>query len=499
MVTDWAPFWLIDLLPDAVLGLEGGGVMRGLTGFVAVAILLSGLDDLFIDLCYYGALARTALSPERRRPQVCDAELLALPEKPIAVMIPAWREEAVIGRMLRNTLRTARYGDFELFVGVYPNDPQTRAAVEEAAAEDARVHLVPVPADGPTNKADCLNAIVAGVRAFERRARRRFGLLVLHDCEDIVHPLSFKLMNRFIPEADMVQLPVVPFEAPGSGWTAGTYLDEFAESHLKDMTVRERLSGMVPSAGVGTGLSRAIVDELSRRHQGRPFNVHTFTEDYDLAFRLRAAGGRSILVQHFVPRAGGPRGARELVCTREYFPDRFADAVRQKARWTLGIVFHGWQQRGWEGGPALRYMIWRDRKTLMTSSVNMAGYALLLHAATGGAALEPGGWVRDVMLADAALLANRCLQRAVSIARVSSWRQVALSLPRIIWGNVINFFAVAKATRLFLAGALTGRKPAWAKTAHVFPSDEQLREPAPSTERPDEFTRPAWAARGPRA
>jgi adsorption protein B len=503
VVTDWAPFWLIDLLPDALLGLETGGLMRGLTAFVAVAILLSGLDDLFIDLCYYGALARSALSPERRRPQVREAELEALPEKRVAVMIPAWREEAVIGRMLRNTLRSVRYGAFELLVGVYPNDPATRAAVEEVAAGDARVRLVPVPHDGPTNKADCLNAIAAAALA----SGRGFELLVLHDSEDIVHPLSFKLMNRFVAEADMVQLPVVPFEAPASEWTAGTYLDEFAESHLKDMTVRERLSGMVPSAGVGTALSRSIVEELSRRHRGRPFNVRTFTEDYDLAFRLRAAGGRSILVQHFCARGEAPGAPRELVCTREYFPDRFADAVRQKARWTLGIVFHGWQQRGWEGGPALRYMVWRDRKTLMTSSVNMAGYALLLlHAAAGGAAPGPEGWVRDVILADGALLANRCLQRAVTIARVSSWRQVALSVPRTVWGNVINFFAVAKATRLFVLGALTGRPPAWAKTEHVFPSEEQLRGlprpgPAPeaSPERRDELTRPAWAARAPRA
>lgn len=481
-MTDWAPFWLIDVLPDALLGLEPGGPARALAGLVAVAILLSGLDDLFIDLCYYGWLARAALSPERRRPQPTEAELLGLPEKPIAVLIPAWREETVIGRMLRNTLRAARYGDYELFVGVYPNDPATRAAVERVAAADERVHVVAVPHDGPTNKADCLNALFDGIAAFER-GRRRFEIVVLHDSEDLVHPLAFKVINRFIPEADMVQLPVVPCEAPGPGWTAGTYLDEFAESHLKDMTVRERLSGMVPSAGVGTGLSRDCLEDLARRHR-RPFNVSTFTEDYDLAFRLRAAGGRSILVQQFVPRAAGEGGALELVCTREHFPDRFADAVRQRARWTLGIVFHGWQQRGWEGGPALRYMIWRDRKTLMTSSVNMAGYALLLYAAAGGAALQPDGWARDVMLADAALLANRCLQRGVSIARVSSWGQVALSVPRIVWGNVINFFAVLTATRLFVSGLLTGREPAWAKTPHVFPGEEQSSAPPPPREAP---------------
>jgi bacteriophage N4 adsorption protein B len=480
VVIEWAPFWLIDLLPGALLGLESGGVVAWLTGFVAVAILVSGLDDLFIDLCYYGWLARSALSPERRRPQVPESELRALPEKAIAVMIPAWHEDPVIARMLRNTLRTVEYRNFDLFVGVYPNDPPTNAAVAEVEAEDPRVHRVVLPHDGPTNKADCLNWIIEGIRAHDRRFKRDFAILMLHDCEDMVHPLSFKLMNRFIPEADMVQLPVVPFEAAAKEWTAGTYLDEFAESHLKDMTVRERLSGMVPSAGVGTGFSRSILEELAARHERQIFNVHTFTEDYDLAFRLRAAGGRSILVQYFTTRLvpgrdGKARPVRELVGTREYFPDRFKDAVRQKARWTLGIVFHGWQQRGWEGGPALRYMIWRDRKTLMTNSVNMVGYLLLCHAALGGADIPPGSWVWDVILADTALLGNRCLQRVVSIARVSSWTQGALSVPRIIWGNVINFFAVAKATRLFLVTAVTGKKPAWAKTAHVFPSEEQLR------------------------
>lgn len=468
MVIDWLPFWVIDLLPEALLGLDAGGTVRALTGFVAIAILVSGLDDLFIDLCYYGWLARGALSPERRRPQVPESELRALPEKPIAVMIPAWREEAVIARMLRNTLRTVEYRAFDLFVGVYPNDPATISAVAEVEAEDPRVHQVLIPHEGPTNKADCLNWIIAGIRDFDRREGRGFAILMLHDCEDIVHPLSFKLMNRFIPEADMVQLPVVPFEAPAGEWTAGTYLDEFAESHLKDMTVRERLSGMVPSAGVGTGFSRAILDVLSLLHDGQVFNTRTFTEDYDLAFRLRAAGGRSILVQYFA------RG-QELVGTREYFPDRFQDAVRQKARWTLGIVFHGWQQRGWEGGPALRYMIWRDRKTLITNSVNMVGYLLFLHAVLSGGCVPAESWIWGVILADTALLVNRCLQRVISIARVSSWRQGALSVPRIVWGNLINFFAVAKATRQFAVGVVTGRQPAWAKTAHVFPSEEQLQ------------------------
>lgn len=466
-----------------------GVVFRGLTAFSAVAILISGLDDLFIDACYYGVWLRP--HGAGTRPDVSEAELRARPEQAIAVMIPAWHEDAVIAHMLRHTLATVEYRNYDMFVGTYPNDEATMLAVAQVAEDDPRVHRIVCPHEGPTNKADCLNWIVEGIRLYEKKAGRRIDIFMLHDSEDMVHPLSFKLMNRFIPEASMVQLPVIPFEAAPLELTAGTYLDEFAESHLKDMVVRERLSGMVPSAGVGTGFARGAINRLAVKHDNQIFNVATFTEDYDLAFRLKAIGEGSILLQYFVERTravpggrfrGGPRlkVVRELVGTRGYFPANFGDAVRQKARWTLGIVFHGWQQRGWEGGPALRYMIWRDRKALITNAVNVLGYLLLLSVALlscgrGAARLLPAeGWVWGVILIDGLLLANRCVQRVACIVRVSCWKQAALSLPRIVWGNVINFFAVARAAHLFAATSLTGKKPVWAKTAHAFPSEAQL-------------------------
>ncbi len=449
-------------------------LLAGLTSFSAVAILISGLDDLFIDGCYYSLRWRA------RRAPVTEDELRALPEQCIAIMIPAWHEDAVIARMLRNTLNTLDYRNFEIFVGVYPNDEATMLAVAGVAESDPRVHRIVCPHDGPTNKADCLNWIIEGIRHYDKTSGKRVSILVLHDSEDLVHPLSLKLMNRFIPEVAMVQLPVIPFESPAGEMTAGTYLDEFAESHLKDMVVREQLSGMVPSAGVGTGFSRDAIDRLALKHDNQVFNVGTFTEDYDLAFRLKAIGERSILLQFVVERTEVEgtklKIIRELVGTREYFPSNFADAVRQKARWTLGIVFQGWQQRGWEGDMPLRYMIWRDRKGLLTNSVNVLGYLLLAAAvgAPGTRFIRADGWVWKVILIDALLLINRCVQRAVCCARVSCWKQAALSLPRIIWGNVINFCALARATRIFFWTKLTGEKLVWAKTAHAFPTEAQL-------------------------
>lgn len=467
-----------------------------LTASAGLAVLVSGIDDLFIDLCYYGMrLGRRGRGPS-------EAELRRRPEQAIGVMIPAWQEHEVIGRMLRNTLRSVEYGAYEIFVGTYPNDEATRRAVMEVSREDARVHCVVCPHEGPTNKADCLNWIIEGVRLYEKKSGKRLEVLALQDSEDVIHPLAFKLMNFHVPRVPMVQLPVVPLETRRLDMTAGTYLDEFSESHLKDMLVRQRLSGMVPSAGVGTAFSRQAIDALARRHANQVFNVATFTEDYDLAFRLKALGGRSEMIHFHVERtrparSGWLRGreeqriAREIVGTREYFPSRFWGSIRQKARWTLGIVFHGWQQRGWEGGLGMRYAVWRDRKTLLTNSVNMLGYLLLAESGANAALgyrgalwemahpLVTDGWLRSLFATDALLLANRCLQRAAFVGRIAGPAQALLSLPRIVWGNVINFCAVARAAQLFCLSKLTGATPVWAKTAHAFPSEELLSAARP--------------------
>ncbi|MEX5669605.1 glycosyltransferase family 2 protein, partial [Pseudomonas neuropathica] len=53
------------------------------------------------------------------------------------------------------------------------------------------------------------------------------------------------------------------------------------------------------------------------------------------------------------------------LCVRELFPDTFRTAFRQKARWTLGIGLQGWEQMGWSGSLANRYLLFRDRKGLV--------------------------------------------------------------------------------------------------------------------------------------
>ena len=132
---------------------------------VAVWIVISGLDDLFVDLVYYIRTGYRAIFRRHLIRPMTRKQLNACPEKPIAIMIPAWNESDVIDKMLLNTVTTLDYKNYHVFVGTYPNDEATLLAVEKVREIYPLVSALVTPANGPTNKADCLNWIIQGIFA----------------------------------------------------------------------------------------------------------------------------------------------------------------------------------------------------------------------------------------------------------------------------------------------------------------------------------------------
>jgi bacteriophage N4 adsorption protein B len=462
---------------------------------VAVSFLVSGIDDLFVDVYYWLRKLYRKLFISHRIHPVTEADLACKPEKWTAIWIPAWHEDGVIDRMLLNTIESLSYGKYEIFVGTYPNDEATQLAVESVRERNHQVNKIVCPNPGPTNKADCLNWVYQGMQLAEQEKGIRYEVVVLHDSEDVIHPLELRLLNWLIPRKDMVQLPVVPLEMPARYWTAGTYLDEFAENHSKDLLVRERLGPVIPSAGVGTGFSRAVLDEVARGRGNQLFNINTVTEDYDFGFSLLPFNRHGILAQFsvlrtqlvtcgFWRRRQEVRQILELVGVREFFPDSFRLAVRQKSRWVLGIALQGWKNLGWQGGFWGRYMLYRDRKSLLTNVINALGYLvvcywlvlLITQPPNHVLSLVPARWVWDVILVDTILMVNRLAQRLIAVHRVAGWKQALLSIPRAVVSNAVNFCATTAAVRQFLSAQREGRQVAWQKTDHAFPKAEQLRE-----------------------
>ena len=205
-------------------------------------------------MIYFARRAGGRLTIYNRFPRAFASELM--PDQPgfIAVLVPAWDEAAVIASMLRATLKRLEHPNYQIFAGYYRNDPATAAAI--ASVVDYRIEPVRVEADGPTTKADCLNHLHDALIAYELETRQVAKAIVLHDAEDVVHPLELSLFDRLIDRAGVIQLPVLPLIDPASQWISGHYCDEFAEAHAKEMVVREAVGASIPLAGVGCAIAR---------------------------------------------------------------------------------------------------------------------------------------------------------------------------------------------------------------------------------------------------
>ena len=68
----------------------------------------------------------------------------------------------------------------------------------------------------------------------------------------------------------------------------------------------------------------------------------------------------------------------------------------------------------------------------------------------------------------------RMIQRIYFVGRMYGWEHGLLSIPRMIVGNMINAMAAARAWNMFLGHLITGKKLAWDKTMHDFPSADTL-------------------------
>jgi len=461
---------------------------------VAVLILISSLDDLFIDLWYWSRRLFRKFTVGRKYRPLTAEQLMARDEQPLAIMVPAWLEYDVIAPMIENMVSTLDYQNYVVFVGTYINDQRTIDEVERMRRRYKQLHRVEVPHAGPTCKADCLNWVIQAIFLHEKTHGMTFAGVVLHDSEDVLHPLELRLFNYLLPRKDMIQLPVVSLERNWYEWVAGTYMDEFAEWHGKDLVVRESMTDTVPSAGVGTCFSHRALQVLAGETQNQPFNTDSLTEDYDVGARLAKVGMNAIFVrfpvQFRVLRKSWFRKPYEStlkmpLCVREFFPDTFRTAFRQKARWTLGIGLQGWEQMGWSGSLANRYLLFRDRKGVVTAFVSIIAYVILVQLlglivlrqsglwdVSFPTPFETNGFIQYLLLANGLALAWRIAHRCYFTTVLYGWQHGLLSIPRMVVGNFVNFMAASRAWRMFLVGKALNRKLVWDKTMHDFPSTD---------------------------
>ena len=432
-------------------------------------VLLNAFDDLIIDFA-------AALAWLRHRSPT-EYELDLPPPRPMAIFVALWQEHRVIQHMLDTNVPHLRYPRVEFFVGAYPNDALTVAAIRAAMERYPNVHLAMCPHDGPTSKADCLNWIYQRMLLYEEEHGGRFEMVLTHDAEDFIHPDSLRRVNYYAQFADMVQIPVLALQTPPGELCHGVYCDEFAEYQFKDMMAREIMGGFIPSTGVGTGFSRRALEGLAVRHGNRIFEPAALTEDYENGWRVHAMGLR----QKFMPirmEKGQP------IATREYFPRQLGRAIRQRARWITGNTLQTWEFHSAAETRRYAYWFWRDRKGLIGNLVSPLTNRLFAYGALtllwAQAAHQEWGLAREaahfsgMYLAGLSLQAGHTAARIWFSSRIYGWRFAAGVPLRVIVGNWMNCTAMLLAVFTYTRAKMLGQPLRWVKTEHAWPNRAAL-------------------------
>jgi adsorption protein B len=426
---------------------------------VALLICLSSVDDLLIDVL--------ALCIVRRRmPTVDDA---GGPSPAIAVFVANWHEHDVLEKMVEGNLARIADPKVRIVLGVYPNDTATREVAERLGERHpARVQVVVNSLAGPTSKGQMLNEMF----------RRVFGdadapdMVVLHDSEDVIDPRSFEIYRAYAVEHDFIQIPVFSLESRNRSLVAATYMDEFAERHTREMVVRDALGAAIPSAGVGTCMTKRLVRHFLRQ-RGHVLATGCVTEDYILGIETKRAGFRAAFaaVSESAARYG------EFVATREFFPSGFAASVKQKTRWVFGINFEAMHRLGWRAGAWDLYFLMRDRKGMISNFLPPISLALLVPLVLGfydldqlPPDLEPA--LAPVLAANIAAMSLRLVFRATAFKQVYGHYNPIGVMIRWPVAVAVNALAVFRAWRIyFFESGLATRPIVWAKTQHEVPMD----------------------------
>src|SRR3989449_1700638 len=285
---------------------------------VSILITVSSLDDAFIDLLAVG-IVRLRLTDLAECPH-------AIPKT--AVFVANWHEEDVLGKMVECNLARIQSREVSFFLGVYPNDTATvRVAKELEAKHPDRVRVIINTLPGPTSKGQMLNEMFSQVFSSDDCPE----MAVLHDSEDVIDPRTFQIYAAYAREYDYVQVPVFSLNRGKGAHVASTYMDEFAERHTREMIVRDAVGASIPSAGVGTCMTKKLLKHFLRS-RGQVLMSGTVTEDYILGVEAKREGFKADLSRM---RCGPLTGAGLIAHMRRW--ELIAALGRAAVAWPLAV------------------------------------------------------------------------------------------------------------------------------------------------------------------
>jgi adsorption protein B len=232
------------------------------------------------------------------------------------------------------------------------------------------------------------------------------------------------------------------------------------------MIVRNALGAAIPSAGVGTCLTKRLIEHFVHA-RGNVLMTGCVTEDYILGVEAKRAGFKAA----FAAVSADERQGRDFVATREFFPKSLAASIKQKTRWVYGINFEATRKLGWAGDAWDRYFFARDRKGIVTNFLPPISLAFMVAILLGAADLPDD---QDLLSASVGLnmifLVLRYMIRVRACHQVYGawdWLGVALRWPVALY---VNMAAVWRAWKTFVGESAFATRPiVWSKTVHEIP------------------------------
>jgi adsorption protein B len=372
--------------------------------------------------------------------------------------------------MVEGNLARITSASVKLYLGVYPNDTGTlNVAMGLAERHPERVRVIVNTLAGPTSKGQMLNEMFRQVYTSDERPE----LVILHDSEDVIDPRTFDIYARYAADGhDFIQVPVFSLNSVDRSMVAATYMDEFAERHTREMIVRNAVGAAIPSAGVGTCMTRRLIEHFVRT-RGNVLMTGCVTEDYILGVEAKRAGFKAA----FAAVSAEERRGRDYVATREFFPKSLAASIKQKTRWVYGINFEATAKLGWAGDAWDRYFFLRDRKGVVTNFLPAVSMVFLILILLGfgdpnWTSAEPQNLLWTSFQINTGFLLLRYVVRVAACHQVyGTWDLIGIAL-RWPVGIYVNMAAVWRAWKIYFGDSAYATKSiTWSKTDHEIPED----------------------------
>jgi hypothetical protein len=210
--------------------------------------------------------------------------------------------------------------------------------------------------------------------------------------------------------------------------------------------------------------------DLKKKKKFHIFNDINLTEDYELGLRFYKLGFKTAFINMRV----NEDDENTRIATAEYFPNTFWGCVKQRSRWIAGISFQNWKIHKWTGSLKTKYFLMRDRKAIWSFFgiflsnlvflyflIYMAG--LIFGFKSPEPLVETGSFLYVMMVATLVFLFSRVVHRFTFTYNWYGWKYAAFSIVRLIFDNMINFFAIIRAVKVYKTNK---KKIVWDATDH---------------------------------